>query len=519
MGTFIFANIFNEILKKNTNWLAEERPTFFKNMAEGGATTYNYRSLTSLFKYFKGFILSFFLGNIQNQAKKVKKNKNILNPNKLGIIFAGANDLVTLGYDDAAGVERSVQGIIKTIDTLTLKSNITEFNYLKNILLIGLPDISETPRFKDKSIQEKAKMKLACQQYNQKLQEIANEYQCVNFDCCTIYQFKDKNYLESEILKNVEKAIIIVGEGKERSIYFKNNSEFITYKSKKELKKINITLTTAQQAIFSEVGEIIRNEANGNILDEFVNKVAKKAKLNIDIKMLGIEAILDEILQNPEVHGFTSGCAVYYLPKSQDEKSDLSLLEKITAGIAVVIKKKNNEFCSYIIKDGQLIKEKFKPVLQKFNLSNETLKQLNEKIKKYPSESEIITLANKEDIHNFWIISIIKSIVEQYKQSFGEEIVLTSIDDSVLESIKKDYLNRNTIFWDDLHPARRLHELLALKITEYIKANYTIKNQSQFEDDSSIDAESMLNSDSSEEAPGSLPSVPSLLNPNTIFRT
>ncbi|MEN9917085.1 MAG: hypothetical protein RLY40_1017, partial [Pseudomonadota bacterium] len=91
--------------------------------------------------------------------------------------------------------------------------------------------------------------------------------------------------------------------------------------------------------------------------------------------------------------------------------------------------------------------------------------------------------------------------------------------DSVLESIKKDYLNRNTIFWDDLHPARRLHELLALKITEYIKANYTIKNQSQFEDDSSIDAESMLNSDSSEEAPGSLPSVPSLLNPNTIFRT
>ena len=376
---YIFGNIFNTILKEKATWSAQEKSTYFKNVAEGGATTYDYRNIRSFFKYFKGFILSFFLGNTQEQAKKIKNDKNILYPTKLGFFLAGANDFATLKYDDPKGVERAILGIVKTIEILTNKDGKTGSNYLKHFLLIGLPDISETPRFKDKSPAKKLKMKLACQQYNQKLQELANEYQYVNFDCCTIYQSKDKNYLDSEIIKNVEKAIVIIGEGKERTIYFKTNGEFITNKSNNELKKeVNITLTEAQQTFFSEDGEIIRNEANGNILDQFVNKVTKQAKLNIDIKMIGIETILDEILQNPETHGFTSGCAVYYLPESEGPGSDESLLKKITAGNAVVIKKTNNEFFSYIIKDGQLIKQESKPVLQKIDLSKETLDQLNE---------------------------------------------------------------------------------------------------------------------------------------------
>ncbi len=110
---YIFANILNNTLKENSIWSAQEKPACFKNVAEGGATTYNYRNISSFFKHIKGFILSFFLGNIQKQAKKVKKDKNILNPNVLGIIFAGANDLVTLGYYDVEGVDRAVQGIIK----------------------------------------------------------------------------------------------------------------------------------------------------------------------------------------------------------------------------------------------------------------------------------------------------------------------------------------------------------------------------------------------------------------------
>lgn len=487
-----------------------EKATYFKNVAEGGATTYDYRNITSFFKYFKGFILSFFLGNIQKQAEK---SINIINSSMLGVIFAGANDLVTLGYYDAEGVERAVQGIINTIAILTNRNEKTGSNYLKHLLLIGLPDISETPRFAHKSAKEKSKMKLACRLYNQTLQELANQWQYVNFDCCTVYQFKDKNCLDSETIKNIEKAIVIVGENKERTIYFKNNGEFIINKSDEKFKKANITLTKEELAIFSKEGEVNRSQVDESKLDEFVNKITKQAKLNIDIKMIGIEAILDEILKNPEAHGFTAGCAVYYLPESEGQESDLLSLGNITAGNAVIIKKADNRFFSYIIKDGQLIKNDSKPVLQKFDLSKETLDQLNEKIKKFPSESKIITLAYKDDIHNFWIINIIKSVVDHYKKSFNKEIILTSINNSVLGAIKKDYLNRNTIFWDDLHPARRLHELLAVKITEYIKANYLIKNQIQFKDDSSIGVKPKLNSDEFEESPGSLDSGPSLLYP------
>lgn len=98
----MFGSVFNDILKDKETWSAHEKTIYFKNVAEGEVTTYDYRNIKSFFEYFKGFILSFFLGNIQKQAKKFKKNLALM----LGIIFAGANDLVTLGYYDEEGVER-----------------------------------------------------------------------------------------------------------------------------------------------------------------------------------------------------------------------------------------------------------------------------------------------------------------------------------------------------------------------------------------------------------------------------
>lgn len=499
---YIFANILNNTLKENSIWSAQEKSANF-NLAEGGATTYNYRNISSFFKHIKGFILSFFLGNIQKQAKKVKKDKKILNPNKLGIIFAGANDLVTLGYDDAEGVERAILGIIKTIATLTDKNEGS--NFLKYLLLVGLPDISETPRFKDKSPEEKLKMKLACQLYNQKLQELANEYQYVNFDLCTIYQCTNINLLDLNPVKTKEKAIIVTGEGRERTILFINKGQFITNKSNMELKKVNIKLSKDLLAVFSKDGEIIRDQVNGNKLDEFVNEVTKKTKLNIDLKMIGIEAILDEILQNPEVHGFTAGCAVYCLPKTNDQETDTSLISKnITTGNAVIIKETDKGFYSYLIKDGMLVKKQEKLVQVKFELSEVNQIQLRKKLKQHISEKGMIKLAGMEDIHDICIIDIIKAIVKHYNSFSAEKIVLTNISDSVLQSIKKEYLNRNNIFWDDLHPARRLHELLALKTTEFIKNQYSLKNPSSFRDDSTLGVKAKLLESIYAEAPGNL---------------
>lgn len=507
---YIFGNIFNSILKEKSTWLAQEKTTYFKNVAEGGATTYDYRNIKSLFNYFKGFILSFFLGNIQDQVKKVKKDKSILNPNKLGIIFAGANDLVTLGYDDAEGVERAIQGITKTIEMLTHRNHKTGVNYLKHLLVIGLPDISETPRFSDKSEKEKLKMRLACQQYNERLQKLANEYRYVNFDYCTIYRYTYINCLDLEIVKQVKKGIIVIGEGKERTIYFINNGKFITNKSKERL-KVTTKLSKAQQAILCKNGEIIRDEASGNRLDELVNKVSKKAKLSINFKMLDIGIVFDKICKNPDAYEFTSGCAVYYLPKNTD------ISKNIHSGNAVIIKEVENEYCSYIIKEGTLVTEKEKPVKVKLKLSVIDQIRLKEKIKQHATEKGLIKLAGREEIHDMCIIRVIQSVIEQYKKTFDKEIKLIEINDSVLKAIKEKYSNRDTIFWDDLHPARRVHDILASNITEFIEGKYLLDNPSNFRDDSAIGVNSKLPESKLGESPGSLASVPSLLYSQTLF--
>ncbi|KAF5281508.1 hypothetical protein FQR65_LT14656 [Abscondita terminalis] len=509
---FIFANILNEILEKKSTWLGRDKENYFNNVAEGGATTFNYRNITSFFRYFKGFILSFFLGNIQKQAKNIKKDKNILNPNKLGIIFAGANDLVTLGYDDSKGVERAIQGMAKTIEILTDQTKKADFNFLKNLVLIGLPDISETPRFAHKSEKEKLRMKRACQEYNNKLQELTSTYQYINFNLYTMFSYKNKKCLDFQSVKNIKKGVVIIGEGKERTAIFINDGKFLT-------KKVNIKLSNEQLAIFSQNGEIIRDETNGNLLDEFVNKVVKKAKLNINLKILDIGKIFNKICQNPEAYEFTSGCGVYYLPKSETLKVDESLISHcITEGNAVVLKETDNGFLSYLIKDGKLIKEQDQTIKVEIELSIINQFRLREKIKQHRSKNEIIKLVGMEDIHDLCIINIIQSAVECYKKEFHKEIELTAVDDSVLEAIKKKYLNQDTIFWDDLHPARRVHDILASEIVQFIESNYSLNNPSNFRDDSVVGIKPRLPESPNAEAPGSLSSVPSLLYSNTTFR-
>lgn len=503
---YLFGNIFNSILNEKATWLAQKKSNYFKNIAEGGATTYDYRNIRSFFKHIKGFILSFFLGNTQKQVKKIK---SILNFTKLGIIFAGANDLVTLGYYDEKGVERAILGIINTVEILTDKSESS--NFLRHLLLVGLPDISETPRFANKSDKQKEAIKKACLLYNQKLQEFAKEYQYVNFDCCTIYQYKNINHLDLNKVKNIKKAIVITGEGRERKILFINNGKFITNKSNWEFKKVNISLTKKLQAIFSQDGEIIRDEANGNKLDKFVNKLTKQAKLNIDIKMIGIEPILDEILKNPEAHGFTEGCAAYYLLKKEGQESDITFISKNISGNAVVVQETDNGFFSYLIKDGMLVKERGEVFQVKFELSEVNQMQLRKKLEQ-PIENGMIKLAGMEDIHDICIIDIIKSILGRYNSFSPEKIVLANISESVLNAVKNGDLNRDYIFWDDLHPARRLHELLALKIAEFIEKQYSLRNPSSFRDDSIIGVKPKLPQSKYAEAPASLSSAPSLLS-------
>lgn len=511
---YIFANVLNHCLKEKLNWLTSESPTYFKNVAEGGATAYNYKNLTSLFKYFKGFILSFFLGNIQEQATRVKTDKNILHPDLLGIIFAGANDLATIGYDDVNGVERAIQGIKKTIKILTNKNRKTTLNYLKHFLFVGLPNISETPRFSHKSEKEKARMEKACQLYNKKLQEFSNEYQYIDFSLCTLYKYANINCLNLEAIKKIEKGIVVVGEGRKRTLLFIKDGKFVTCTSNDELKKITVNLSKNRMDLFSKEGEIVRTKTNEAQLDEFIDEIVKKAKLNLSINVIDISIFLDAILKNPEIYGFTAGCAVYFIPNNREHNTDETLISQHISGNAILFKETEDGFLSYLIKEGAVVTEQGKIAKVSFHLTANNQARLEEKIKS-AVKKEVIKLADSEARHDRLIITIIQSVIRGFKKKFHKEMRLAIINDSVLESIKKNNLNRNTIFWDDLHPARRLHELLALKITEFIKTHYLIQNPFQFSDDARIGVKPKLPENIFAESPDVLPSESALLIKNS----
>ncbi len=94
-------------------------------------------------------------------------------------------------------------------------------------------------------------MKRAYQEYNNKLQELVSAYQYINFSLCTIFSYKNKECLDSEMVKNIKRGVVIIGEGTERTTIFINNGKFLH-------KKVNIKLSNEQLAIFSQNGEIIK---------------------------------------------------------------------------------------------------------------------------------------------------------------------------------------------------------------------------------------------------------------------
>jgi phospholipase/lecithinase/hemolysin len=213
-----------ESLSKSTNPLDNPylpslhgNKKLIENMAQGGATAYKYRGFLDFFKYMKGFFLSFMLTNIQSQAKKIKQEKNKLEPGDLCIIFAGANDLVTVGYCNKGGAKRAIEGITKTIEILTAsESTVVYQNCAKNILLFTLPDFSKTPRFSKKSNKAKKKAQEACRFFNQELRNLAEFNANVEvFDAAAVFEKIDKNPEKYEFTSGCAVYYLSALQGKE----------------------------------------------------------------------------------------------------------------------------------------------------------------------------------------------------------------------------------------------------------------------------------------------------------------
>lgn len=454
----------------------------FENRAQGGAMAYNYiEKIFNIIKFFRGFILSLVLTNIQNEAKKIKKDIKI-NPDDLAIIFAGANDLVTAGYCDKGGAERAIQGIAKTIDILT-SSQQKNANYTKNVLVFTLPDFSKTPRFSKKTEMERKQAKEACDSFNERLRNLAKNYQYFDFSLCDIYQVAKKEDVDPTEIR--EKGIVITGLGSIKKIYFVNHGQFIL-KDNKEI-SIDIRLSKTEKKLLSnKLGKVLKEEKVID-LEKFIHKLTSKAKLSADVKIFDAAAVFEKIDENPEAYGFTSGCAVYYLSASQGEEV---ITNKIISGNAVIIQEinQNTELMFYFVKDGKLIREldAYRPETVRVKLSEKNKNLLYKKLEERPLKDCISKLAGCEDKHDHWTTYIVQEAVKAYKDKFKVKIQLTDIYASVLLAIKENFPNQQDIFWDDLHPSVIVHFLLETMFEPFFKSNYAIKQPRVWQDDMAI---------------------------------
>ncbi|WP_339050164.1 SGNH/GDSL hydrolase family protein [Rickettsiella endosymbiont of Xylota segnis] len=463
----------------------------FENRAQGGAMAYNYlEKIFNIIKFFKGYLLSIVLTNIENEATKLKKDVK-LNPDDLAIIFAGANDLVTAGYCSKEGAERAIQGIAKTIDILT-SSQKNDANYVKNILVFTLPDFSKTPRFSKKTEKARKQAKEACDSFNKGLRDLAKSYQYFDFSLCDIYQSDNEEDVDLTEIK--EKGIIITGSGSTKKIYFVDHGQFIL-KGNKEI-TIDIELSETEKELLGNKSGKIRE---GKVIDleKLIRKLTGKAEINTDVKIFDAAAVFDKIDENPEAYGFTSGCAVYYLDKNQDKEC---ISKNITSGNAIILREINQEynekeestsqFCCYYVKDGKLIEQEISKTkiarVANFTLSKQEKIELQEKLKQHPLKDGISQVIGMEDKHASWTTHIVQYAIQAYADKFKEKIQLTDIYASVLLAIKKNFPNQQNIFWDDLHPSVIVHFLLETMFDPFFKSNYAIKQSRVWLDDMAI---------------------------------
>lgn len=460
---------------------------FFKyeNRAQGGAMAYNYiEKIFNIIKFFRGFLLSLVLTNIQNEAKKLQKDIK-LNREDLCIIFAGANDLVTAGYCDRGGAERAIQGIAKTIDILTSSQQKNDSNYTKNILVFTLPDFSKTPRFSKKTEKERKQAKEACDSFNEGLRDLAKNYQYFDFSLCDIYQVAKKEDVD---LTNInQKGIVITGVGNNRKVYYVDNKNFIL-RNDKEV-SIDIKLSKSEKQLLGKrQGKIAWNNKKLQEIENLVHKISSKAKLTAEVKIFDAAAVFEKIDENPEAYGFTSGCAVYYLSAPQGEEV---ITNKIKSGNAVIIQEinQNTELMLYFVKDGELIRamDSYRlPETVRLKLSEKNKNLLYKKLEEHPLKDSISKLAGCEDKHDYWTTHIVQEAVKAYAEKFNKKIQLTDIYASVLSAIKKNYPNQQDIFWDDLHPSVMVHFMLETMFDPFFKNNFAIKQPRVWQDDMAI---------------------------------
>ncbi|MCZ6914252.1 MAG: SGNH/GDSL hydrolase family protein [Rickettsia endosymbiont of Ixodes persulcatus] len=452
---------------------------FFKSKAEGGATSYNYGDFFNLFKYFKGFLMSFFLGNIQDQAKQLQAEDGF-SSDDLTIIFAGANDLITAAYPNQGGAKRAVQGVINTLKIVTSskKTLKNRGEGCKNVLLFTLPDISQVPKLQGSSEKKRSEISKACELFNREIKRLKESYRYVDFSLCDIYRVTDKTNIKLDEIKN--NAIVIAGTGHTREIYFIEDKNYILKGGKALTVKKKLS-KSQQKMLDKQTGKLKRSLENSE-LEELVQKLTTKAKLNVDIKIFDAAAFFNKVYENPEANGFTNGCAIYYY----DGKEEINLENFTENAVILMPTEKANQYQLCLFQDKKVIINKD---LQ-LSLTEAEKMELDSKLSSQEAKrkNEPIKLVGSEGNHCAWATAIIQRSVISYEKVFGEKIKLANIFIPILQAIKEKFPGREQPSWDGLHPSVILHFLLDLGAGRFFENNYEIDIPRKYSDDMAIEA-------------------------------
>ncbi|AWN73623.1 hypothetical protein A6J39_015280 [Legionella anisa] len=166
---------------KNGDKILYNGQEVFINFAEGGATAFDYSSTftPNISKLGARQIVSSlekertkFLKDEKNNVSESEKKKVLI------VEWTGANDLVTVNKKPTKKiVDNAVNARIHNLKELI-------GNGYTNFVLVNLPDISQTPRFQEKSAKEQETIRKLVTYFNTQLQEKCDELKKLHPEAC-----------------------------------------------------------------------------------------------------------------------------------------------------------------------------------------------------------------------------------------------------------------------------------------------------------------------------------------------
>ena len=500
--------------------------------AQGGATAYNYNSWRSYFKFPKAFYARPFITHLGAETKKAyiyRSKRGNSFENSLALNLIGINDLLTIGYMDESGVTRAIQSIKEWMDFYVL-------NRGRDFYLANMPDITLTPRYKNKTDEEKKQAQTIVNSFNRQLKNLVESYR----------KYKDVNFepynadivlQKDEVITLPKKRTFIVEEkGLERKVYFCQDQKYLENDNRHKL-VADVKLSKKQWKLLDNCERSIEAD---NLRDYIKRLAISKAKLNCHVGLFDVHTVYQDIHDHPEKNGFTIGCALYTTSANKgaidsilndiaSKSKNAVILQEITDDEAS--RDRKHHYQVHYIKEGQVIKADTEKEL--FLAENSDSYSAMQKIYQATPNSaslDAILIADGPKLRVPAIGEIISCALSDVKIN-GKSLHLADVSISLQEARKNSGLPKakrgqpelggGCLSWDYMHLTQEGQAEIAGPYIKSIKAKYHPKERKLFSDDMNsklMPPKASLNPPRSQEAPDDItawrePIIKSIITP------